>query len=273
MTANDQATDTLSRKNARRTELQKRLFWYGKPAEPGYWHNYFASNITASYYEGARALNLQEHELGRVLIQELDRDGQYLEAGCGLGYWVAALRQQGFDVVGIDYSESLVAEIRQIEPNLPVRFGNALAIDYPDETFDGYLSFGVVEHRLEGPEPFLKEAYRVVKPGGKLILTVPGFGPLRRLKARLGAYRDDVQGYEFFQYGFTKTELLSLVEQAGFRPTLAKYIYLDRLLQEEIPGYRRITHYSHLRPIRRMILAPFSGLDGHMLLVVGQKPG
>lgn len=248
-----------------------RLRWFGKSANQNYWFNYFAKNLTADHYRNARKLNLSADDLGKVLLGELNLDSQYLEAGCGLGYWVAALRQHGFDVVGIDYSESLIAKVRQIEPNLSVRFGNALAIDYPDETFDGYLSFGVIEHRLEGPEPFLKESYRVVKPGGKLILTVPGFGPLRRLKAMLGAYRDDVQGCEFFQYGFTKTELLSLVEQAGFRPTLAKYIYLDRLLQEEIPGYRRITHYSHLRPIRRTILAPFSGLDGHMLLVVGQK--
>jgi SAM-dependent methyltransferase len=264
-------TAPIARENARRVYDQQRLCWYGEPAEPEYWATYFAKNITSSYYQSARKLNLQEHELGQVLIEELHKEGKHLEAGCGLGYWVAALRQHGFDVVGIDYSESLVAKIRQIEPRLPVRFGNALAIDCPDEAFDGYLSFGVVEHRLEGPEPFLKEAYRVVKPGGKLILTVPGFGPLRQLKARLGAYRDDIHGCEFFQYGFTQTELLGLIEQAGFRPTLAKYIYLDRLLQEEIPGYRRITHYSHLRPLRRMILAPFSGLDGHMLLIVGEK--
>jgi len=261
----------MSRDTARRVWDGKRLLWYGEPADPQYWTSYFAKHVTLSYFEGARKLNLQEHDLGQVLVKELNKDGKHLEAGCGLGYWVAAMRHWGYDMQGIDYSAPLVAEVKKLEPDLPLAFGNALAIDCPDETFDTYLSFGVIEHRQEGPEPFLKEAWRVVKPGGKLILTVPSFGPLRRLKARLGLYRDEVKGYEFYQYGFTITELLGLVEQAGFRPRLARYIFLDRLLQEEIPGYRWITKYSRLRPLRGLALAPFSGRDGHMLLVVGDK--
>jgi SAM-dependent methyltransferase len=260
-----------SRKDVRQIRSANRLRWFGNPANQEYWFEYFAKKITAAYYLSARTHNLQVDDLGKVLLEELNSSGKYLEAGCGLGYWVTALRQYGFDVEGIDYSESLVAEVKKLEPNLSIQFGDALAIDCPDGTFDGYLSFGVVEHRQEGPEPFLKEAYRVVKQGGKLILTVPGFGPLRQFKARLGAYRDDIEGYQFFQYGFTKTELLDLVEQAGFRPRFAKYIFLDRLLLEEVLPYRKITHFNHLRPVRKFILAPFSGIDGHMLLVVGQK--
>jgi SAM-dependent methyltransferase len=248
------------------------LFWYGQAPDPDHWARYFEKNITQATYDQARRLNFQGHDLGRVLVEELDQGGTHLEAGCGLGYWVAALLQRGYDIHGIDFSSALIDQVKNIEQYLPVAFGDALAIDCPDESFDTYLSFGVVEHRLEGPEPFLREASRVVKPEGKLILTVPGFGPLRQFKARLGAYRDDIQGYSFYQYGFTKTELLNLVAQAGFQPGQVKYIFLDRLLQEELPGYRRIVHYSHLRRIRKPILSLFTGVDGHMLLVVGKKP-
>jgi SAM-dependent methyltransferase len=259
------------REKTHRVCSQNRLLWYGRPANPQYWQDYFTNQVTPAYYESTRKLDLKNHELGKVLLQELNHSGKHLEAGCGLGYWVVALNQHGFSVEGIDFAEALIAEMKKIEPEMPVRHGNALAIDCPDETYDTYLSFGVVEHRIEGPEPFLVEAHRVIKTGGKLILSVPGFGPLRQLKGRLGCYRDDIQDEAFYQYGFSKAELLSIVEQTGYRLKMSRFIFLDRLLQEEVSFYRKLSHYSHLRQMRKLILAPFSGLDGHMLLVVGEK--
>lgn len=261
----------IDRENTRRIHSQERLLWYGRPADPAFWEDYFANQIHTSYFEEARKLDLKNHELGKVLLEELNRNGRHLEAGCGLGYWVAVLRHHGFNIEGIDFSAELIKKIKQVEPELPVRYGNALAIDCPDQEYDSYLSFGVVEHRYEGPEPFFREANRVTKAGGKLILTVPGFGPLRMLKARLGCYRDDIQGCEFYQYAFSKGELISLLERSGFRPKRCRFIFLDRLLQEEAQAYRKIIHYSHLKRLRKLVLKPFSGVDGHMLLVVSEK--
>jgi len=86
-------------------------------------------------------------------------DGFHLEAGCGAGYWVAALKHHGFNIEGIEYAHELVDLVHSVRPQLPVRYGDALAIDRPDNHYDSYLSFGLVEHPFEGPKPFLAEAY------------------------------------------------------------------------------------------------------------------
>ena len=153
-------------------------------------------------------------QLGIVILQAIQRQGLHLEAGCGAGYWVAALRHHGFMIEGIEYARDLVDLVHAANPELPVREGNALHIDCPDNHYDTYLSIGVVEHRLEGPEPFLSEAYRVLKPGGKILISVPFFGPVRKLKSRLLMYDRKPPDLPFFQYGFTGEECTNYLQKA-----------------------------------------------------------
>lgn len=47
-------------------------------------------------------------------------------------------------------------------------------LPYPDATFDGLVSMDVIEH-VPDPEPWLREAFRVVRPGGHLFLTTPNY--------------------------------------------------------------------------------------------------
>ena len=169
--------------------VHERMAWYGEPADERYWYDYWKARLTPDYYASAEALLLQDDELGRILLRYMPASGLHLEAGCGAGYWVAALSHQGMRIEGIEYARELVGLVRAANPRLPVRWGNALAIDRPGEYFDTYLSIGVVEHRVEGPEPFLAEAYRVLKPGGRIIIAVPFYGPLRRYKNYLATAR------------------------------------------------------------------------------------
>jgi SAM-dependent methyltransferase len=74
----------------------------------------------------------------------------------------------------------------------------------------------VVAHRQAGPEPFLQEAHRILKPGGVMLISVPHFHVLRRLKAHLGLYGGDPQGLQFYQYAFMPGEFVGIVEQFGF---------------------------------------------------------
>jgi len=67
-------------------------------------------------------------------------DGFHFEAGCGAGYWVAALKHHGFNIEGIEYAHELVDLVHSVHPQLPVRYRDALAIDRPDNHYDSYLS-------------------------------------------------------------------------------------------------------------------------------------
>lgn len=93
-----------------------------------------------------------------------------LDVGCGLGLYVQALRAYSTDVHGVDVDPARVAEASVTLPN--IRVGSAEALPYPDEHFDIILANEVFEH-VDDDRAATHEAWRVLKPGGKLVLFVP----------------------------------------------------------------------------------------------------
>ncbi len=248
-----------------------RMAWYGDPGDEHYWYEYWKARLTPDYYTSAEANDLTTDEPGKVLLQAMPPQGLHLEAGCGAGYWVAALRHHRLMIEGIEYSSDLVALVHSANPQLPVRKGNALQIDSPDNHYDTYLSIGVVEHRIEGPEPFLSEAYRVLKPGGKILISVPYFGPIRLLKSHLHLYDRKLPDLPFFQYSFTSKEFTNILRKAGFSIEEVRILYPHRLLLEEIPFYRWSLNQSWGPFIKRWVNLLLENRDGHMILTVGSK--
>ncbi len=251
-----------------------RLVWYSETPDEAHWHHRWKSRVTSSYYAAAQDGFLERDELGRLLLSVLPTTGRLLEAGCGAGQYVAALQAAGFDVEGIEFSQPLVDLVNRVAPTLPVRFGDALSLDEPDASFDGYVSVGVVEHVEEGPERFLDEAFRLLAPGGRAVVTVPGFGPLRRTKARLGTYgRAASDGLEFYQYGFPATELELLMASAGFVVERSGYTGAHRMLVEELPAYRwMVGRRGGERLVKRPLERLLADRDGHMTYVVAMRP-
>lgn len=114
------------------------------------------------------------------------RDLEVLEIGCGHGGICCFLAAAGAKrVVGIDlntknmeYAERLAAEIsRRYGPDatLPVEFleMNAFQMNFPTDTFDLVVAENAFEHFTE-PETVLRESFRVLRPGGRLL--APLFG-------------------------------------------------------------------------------------------------
>ena len=91
-----------------------------------------------------------------LFLSYLPKEGKIVDAGCGFGKWVIYLKQRGYDIVGIDNSELAVAKLKDFDESLQVELGDILYIHYPDNSFDAYVSMGVVEHFEDGPTPALK---------------------------------------------------------------------------------------------------------------------
>jgi SAM-dependent methyltransferase len=193
----------------------QRLIYYRAHADAAFWDNHWKVHFSPQTYAQAEKGRLDTFE--KVFVRYLPQSGRILEAGCGLGQYVLALRARGYEAEGIEWAEETVRVVQAHYPDLPIRVGDVTHLEVADETYRGYISLGVVEHRQAGPEPFLREAYRVLKPGGVALISVPYFHPLRRLKAQLGLYRGQPAGLEFYQYAFTKAEFIACLQAAGFK--------------------------------------------------------
>ena len=171
------------------------------------------------------------------LVRYLPRDGICLEAGSGLGFWVALLAEAGFTARGIDRSPIAVRQSRATFPDLTFDEGDVLSLPFGDGSLAGYVSFGLAEHFKDGPGPMLEEAARVLRSGGVAIITVPWASPLRRW--RPGRPSTPPRGSVFYQYFFQRDELAQHIREAGLVPfAFATYSPLKTLRDEFLPSPR-----------------------------------
>ncbi len=160
-----------------------------------------------------------------IFLRVLPKKQKILEGGCGLAPYLIRLRQLGYDVEGIDYNLAPIQKVLAFDPLLPVRVGDVLNIPYPDNHFGAYISLGVIEHFTEGPVGAIREAHRVLRPDGVLVLAVPqnhlfmrAMAPLYVLKRNpflRRLFKKSAEGHYWEQY-FKKHELEELLGQEGF---------------------------------------------------------
>jgi SAM-dependent methyltransferase len=213
-----------------------RLQYYNVQADAAFWDRHWRETIGTALYAEAGRNGLAYLEI--PFTRYLPRAGKILEAGCGSGYYVAALRARGYDVEGVDFAAETIAAIRRACPGLPVKAGDVTKLPVPDGYYSAYISLGVVEHRQEGPEPFLREAHRVLASGGVALISVPWFHSIRQLKARFGLYRGATDGLEFYQQAFTVTEFRTLLIAAGFSVVEMSPYDGYKGLKDEVPFVR-----------------------------------
>lgn len=119
----------------------------------------------------------QQRVLEFVDALNLNAGAQVLDAGCGPGYLLKALAERNFQVFGMDGAEGMLrsaaVRVNAINPKYPPSFkqGDIEHLPYEAESFDLICSTGVIEY-LKEDRQVLSEMYRVLKPGGYLILPV-----------------------------------------------------------------------------------------------------
>lgn len=218
-----------------------RLAFYNVAADSRFWTEHWKTGPTGYSYVEAEKGQLGSFEL--PFTKYLPRSGRILESGCGMGQYVVALRARGYECEGLDWAEETVTYVRSAVPSVPIRVGDATAIQEPDGAFAGYISLGVVEHRAAGPGPFLREAHRVLADDGVMMISVPHFHALRKLKASCGLYgNDNVEGLSFYQYAFTLSEFTSILQSSGFE-VVETFSY---------DGFKGVK--DEIRLLRRMLL-------------------
>lgn len=150
-----------------------------------------------------------------------------LEGGCGLGQFVTFYTLKGVRVIGLDFAQRALRTLNRRVPKLSLCAGDVSAMPFADKCFDVYYSGGVVEHFEGGPDESLKEASRVLKDGGVLMISVPYFSPLRRLlkplkknvwrKVEKSGAEEKPDNLNFFQYAYKTPEFEKMLEKHGLR--------------------------------------------------------
>lgn len=130
--------------------------------------------------------------------------GPVLDIGCGAGNMIHHLMRYG-DVRGIEVDARPVA--RAQARGYDVREADAArGIPFTDGSFNLVTALDVIEH-VEADEAILREAFRVLRPGGILAVTTPAF-------QSLWSYNDVLNGHK---RRYSAQELKQRIERAGFR--------------------------------------------------------
>ena len=103
-------------------------------------------------------------------------DSLILDMPCGRGFYLNMFRYaSGCKLVGADLDWPVINKAQRNIGHMPrimLNNANIYALPYPDNTFDGVILSEVLEH-VEHDVDALREAYRVLKPGGVVAITVP----------------------------------------------------------------------------------------------------
>lgn len=100
------------------------------------------------------------------------RTGKFLDVGCATGFFINGIRQNSdWEVFGVDFSAEAVGFAKN-ELGLNAVSGELAEINFPGAHFDFVHMNNVLEH-VRNPLQTLKECRRIVKPDGKMFLSVP----------------------------------------------------------------------------------------------------
>lgn len=207
-----------------------------------------------------------------------------LDIGCGNGYVLSRYARHGAAVAGIDLTETalelsrrrfalegLAGEFRRTDGN---------SIPYPDASFDIVCSMGVLHH-IEDPRPMLREAARVLRPGGELILMLYHRDswkyrvllPLRRLLDP--RYRGKSQQQALNMNDGADCPLAKVYSRAEARALLADFV--DIRFSVNQLGWKQLLLLPPLARLLRPLLPPasqsfFARRFGWNLYIQARKP-
>ncbi len=125
----------------------------------------------AARFAGELAHKPLDREMLRRFAAAVHGRGDVYDLGCGPGQTTAFLHDSGVSVCGVDLSGALLREAQRRHPGVSFVRGNMLALPCADNALAGVAAFYAIVHfSADALRQALTEMYRVLRPGGRLLL-------------------------------------------------------------------------------------------------------
>ena len=120
-----------------------------------------------------------EHSGMKLLLKIAKEKKNILDLGCGEATRLGLIDGRGKNLTGIDISEMAIQKAKTKHPKINFVLGRVEKLPFPDASFDFVYSAFVFEH-LDEPVKVIKEAVRVLKMDGNLLIIAPNYGAPNR---------------------------------------------------------------------------------------------
>jgi ubiquinone/menaquinone biosynthesis C-methylase UbiE len=148
---------------------------------------------------------------------QLEPGRRALELGCGTGVFLERAARSGAEIRGLDLSEDLLAKARvrlAAFPSVTLDQGNAEAMPYPGAHFDAVYGSSVLHHL--DLDQALRESYRVLKPGGRVVFAEPNIlNPQVAVMFHLGLTKEYF-GVSPDEMAFSRFRARASLKRSGF---------------------------------------------------------
>lgn len=144
-----------------------------------------------------------------ILEELLTPDGSLLELGCGTGTFLSKILPRSGPTIGVDYSQAMLQQCRtnlgELSDQVDLRLGYIEHLPVGDDSIDIALAHMVLHH-IAKPEEALLDIFRVLRPGGTLLVV------------DLLAHKNEYMREQFADLwlGFEPKQLGAMVSQLGF---------------------------------------------------------
>lgn len=192
-------------------------------------------------------------------LLDLPAGSLVLDAGTGPGWVALTLAEAGYRVVGVDISASMLS----IAHNRAGSQGDAAigwavcdmeSMSIRESLFDGIVMSGALHH-VEHETLCIKECYRVLRPGGRLVISEPNW-----LHQFSQTAKKEQMCYGVVDKGFTPRHVKRLLRQAGFAG-IRRYFPTSKPYGGSL---RDVLRHIFLPVLQRALLGHFAT---HVLLV------